>query len=100
MYAVIFRAQTGLQDKEYLDTVTRMRELAFAKYGCIDFVALTEGDQEIAISYWHSQADIAAWKNDPEHNAAQNKGQRHWYSHYTVQVVKVEREYSFTADNT
>ena len=98
MYAVIFRANTGKQDEQYLETVARMRQLAFEKYGCLDFVAVTEGEQEIAISYWESEADILAWKKDPEHHSAQKEGQKHWYSAYKVQVVKIEREYSFSAD--
>lgn len=97
MYAVIFRARTGTQDEQYLDTVARMRQLAFEKYGCLDFVAVTEGEQEIAISYWETEADILAWKKDPEHHLAQKAGQEDWYSAYTVQVVKIEREYSFSA---
>ncbi|WP_415900747.1 antibiotic biosynthesis monooxygenase family protein [Neptuniibacter sp. QD48_11] len=98
MYAVIFRANTGKQDEQYLETVARMRQLAFEKYGCLDFVAVTEGEQEIAISYWESEADILAWKKDPEHHLAQQQGQKDWYRAYTVQVVKIEREYSFSAD--
>jgi len=93
MYAVIFRAKPGVQDQHYSHTVARMRELAFEKYGCLDFVAVTEGDQEIAISYWDSQASIKAWKNDPEHTLAQAKGKDHWYESYHVQVVEVLREY-------
>ena len=44
MYAVIFRAKAAKQDKAYSDTVARMRELAFEQYGCLDFVAVTEGE--------------------------------------------------------
>jgi quinol monooxygenase YgiN len=55
MYAVIFRAKPGVQDEEYGKTVARMRELAFDKYGCLDFIAVTEGDQEVAISYWENE---------------------------------------------
>lgn len=98
MYAVIFRAKTGKQDEQYSETVARMRKLAFEKYGCLDFVAVTEGEQEIAISYWESEADILAWKKDPEHSLAQTEGQKRWYSAYTVQVVKVEREYAFSVE--
>ena len=72
-----------------------MRELAKSKYGCIDFKALTEGNQEIAISYWRSEDDIKAWKQDPEHQLAQKLGREKWYKSYQVQIVKVEREYSF-----
>ncbi|TDR75022.1 hypothetical protein [Photobacterium lutimaris] len=52
MFAVIFRAKTGNQDSQYAEMVAVMRELAFEKYGCLDFIAVTEGEQEIAMSYW------------------------------------------------
>ena len=95
MFAVIFRAQPGMQDEKYDETVTRMRELAFEKYGCIDFIAVTEGDQEIAISYWDSEESIKNWKSDSEHMLAQQQGRSKWYESYIVQVVEIKREYKF-----
>ncbi len=94
MYAVIFRAKVGQQDQAYFDAVARMRTLAFDKYGCLDFIAVTEGEQEVAISYWPDQASIQAWKSDPEHLLAQQQGRAQWYADYKVQVVRIEREYS------
>ena len=58
MYAVIFRATAAAPDADYSDMVERMRELAFARYGCRDFISLTEGDREIAISYWDDEDAI------------------------------------------
>lgn len=97
MYAVIFRAKTGVQDDEYSNTVAKMRQLAFDKYGCIEFVALTEGKDEIAISYWEDEEAIRQWKSDAEHALAQEYGRAKWYESYIVQVVEVKREYSFEA---
>lgn len=95
MYAVIFRAKTGIQDESYSKAVQKMRELAFQKYRCIDFIAVTEGQQEIAISYWDTEADIIKWKNDPEHIRTQSHGQKKWYESYSVQITEIKREYSF-----
>ena len=95
MYAVIFRAKPGVQDDEYGKTVGRMRELAFEKYGCLDFVAVTEGDQEIAISYWETEDAIRLWKSDSEHSLAQEYGRAKWYESYIVQVVEIKREYKY-----
>jgi heme-degrading monooxygenase HmoA len=97
MYAVIFRAKSGIQDSEYATTVGRLRELAFERYGCREFVAVTEGDQEIAISYWENEAAILHWKQDSEHQLAQELGRAKWYESYTVQVVEIKREYSFSS---
>ncbi len=93
MFAVIFRAKPGVQDKEYSTTVARMRELAFDKYGCIEFVAATEGENEIAISYWENEEAIRLWKSDSEHQLAQETGREKWYESYTVQIAEIKREY-------
>ncbi len=98
MFAVIFRAKPAVQDEAYGKTVSKMRELAFEKYGCLDFIAVTEGDQEIAISYWESEKAIKRWKQDSEHTIAQEQGRAHWYESYTVQVVEIKREYSYNSN--
>ena len=96
MYAVIFKAITGQQDEKYIEAVAKMRDLAFNKYGCLDFIAVTEEEQEITISYWPEEKNIRQWKNDPEHLLAQSYGQEKWYQSYSVEVVKIERKYSFS----
>ena len=93
MYAVIFRAQIEKLDDEYHVMAQRMRELAMDKYGCREFVALTEDDVEIAISYWDDQEQIKAWKENVEHLKAQSQGQSKWYKSYHVQITEVIREY-------
>lgn len=93
MHAVIIRASVGTLDEDYRETIQRMKELAFDRYGCIEFVALMDGDQRIAISYWESEAQIARWKMDAEHLLAQRKAREKWYRTYKVQVVEVKREY-------
>ena len=79
MYAVIFKAQLLELDDEYFATAKRLRELALSKYHCIDFIACSENNQEIAISYWPSHEAISAWKNDEMHQAAQKLGATRWY---------------------
>ncbi|MDC0610311.1 antibiotic biosynthesis monooxygenase [Vibrio sp.] len=95
MFAVIFKAKTGQQDSHYSETVKIMRDLAFGTYGCQDFIAVTEGDQEIAISYWLSEDDIQKWYQDTQHTVAQQLGRKKWYRSYTVEVVEIKRQYSF-----
>lgn len=94
MYAVIFTAEISELDEEYATVAARMRELAQTEYGCVGFMALTEGNLEIAISYWEDLAQIRSWKQDPEHLFAQQLGMEKWYKSYRVQVVQVVREYA------
>ena len=98
MFAVIFKAKTGRVDPQYSQTVETMRELAFSQYNCQDFIAVTEGDQEIAISYWLSESDIQNWHKDSQHAVAQALGREKWYTEYTVEVVEIRRRYRFDTE--
>lgn len=95
MYVVIFRAVLRNPDDEYSRIAARLRELALQQFNCIEFVAAMEGANEIALSYWHSEADIKAWKAYAEHAMAQELGRERWYEAYRVQVAQIERDYAF-----
>jgi heme-degrading monooxygenase HmoA len=93
-YAVIFRAEIRELDSEYAAMAARLRELAIEEYGCAAFYAVTEGRQEVAISYWDSEAQIRHWKQNAEHLVAQENGRSKWYRSYSVEVVEVVRSYT------
>ena len=95
MYAVIFKAKINILADDYFEMAERMRTLAMNKYGCVEFTSLTEGEQEISISYWETKEQIQQWKSDPKHMRAQALGREKWYSSYDVQVVKILREYQY-----
>jgi heme-degrading monooxygenase HmoA len=97
MLVVIFRARIRGLDAEYLRVAERMRELAMREFGCLGFQAVTEGQDEIALSYWPDEAAIRAWKAHPEHQRAQQAARDRWYESYSVQVATVSRDYCFTA---
>ncbi len=94
MYVVIFRAEIAELDTEYTEVASRMRDLAITKYGCKEFTACTEGNTEIAISYWESESQIKEWKENVEHLSAQSLGRSKWYKSYTVQITRIVREYT------
>ncbi|MBY5991386.1 antibiotic biosynthesis monooxygenase family protein [Ferrimonas balearica] len=93
MYVVIFRARVAQLDARYSDLAGQLRQRALDEFGCREFVAVTEGQEEIALSYWDSQADILAWKADSEHRVAQSLGRDQWYQHYSVEIAQIERAY-------
>ncbi len=93
MYAVIFRAKINYIDSSYSEMAEKMRNLAMDVYGCSEFTSVTEGKEEISISYWKNQEQIQAWKQDAAHRLAQEFGQSKWYKYYKVQVAKIVREY-------
>ena len=98
MFVVIFRARVRQFDADYTAMAAQMRELALAQFGCLSFTAATEGDQEIAVSYWPDEASIRAWKQHTEHLAAQQLGRERWYASYEVDIAEVRRSYAFPAN--
>lgn len=97
MYVVIFRATARTLDPEYSTTAARLRQMALQEFGCLDFVAVTEGRQEVALSYWPDEASIRAWKQQADHLMAQQLGRERWYSGYTVEVAEIKRRYQAPA---
>ncbi len=97
MFVVIFRARARDLDAEYSAMAAQMRQLALTQFGCLDFTAVTEGDQEVALSYWPDEASIRAWKQHTDHLIAQQLGRERWYTSYTVEVAEVTRRYSHPA---
>jgi heme-degrading monooxygenase HmoA len=93
LFVVIFRAKVRQLDEEYSRVAGRMRDLALAQFGCLEFHAVTEGEDEVALSYWPDEQSIRAWRNHPEHVLAQQAGRDRWYVSYSVQVAEVTREY-------
>jgi len=93
MYVVIFRARVREFDDEYSRAAAQLRELALSQFGCIEFHALTEGADEIALSYWPDEASIRAWKAHADHLLAQRLGRERWYESYQVQIARITRDY-------
>lgn len=93
MFVVIFRATARQLDAEYSATAATLRNLALTQFGCLEFVAVTEGEQEVALSYWPDEASIRAWKQHTDHVMAQQLGRERWYSGYRVEVAEIKRQY-------
>jgi heme-degrading monooxygenase HmoA len=93
MFVVIFRAQVRQFDADYSAMAAQMRELALTQFGCLDFTAVTEGEQEIALSYWPDEASIRAWKQHADHLMAQKLGRERWYAAYSVEIAEIARSY-------
>lgn len=93
MYAVIFKAKIKQLDEEYSSLAAKLRALAMQEFGCTEFSATSEGDMEIAISYWPSLDAIKQWKQASDHLYAQAQGRERWYSEYSVEVTEILRAY-------
>ncbi len=49
------------------------------------------------ISYWKDIESIHNWKKHQQHQEAQKSGKKQWYATYSLRVMKIEKEYSFTS---
>lgn len=102
-YAVIFGSQRRDADPEadpeaYAATAARMTELAAQQPGCLGAISARGPDGfGITVSYWTSEAHIAAWREQAEHRLAREAGRARWYAHYTLEVARVERRAVWTA---
>ena len=93
-FAVIFTSRRTAVDEGYGAMADRMVELASRQPGFLGIEsARGEDGLGITVSYWASEADIAAWKANAEHRVAQISGNKKWYEQFEVRVAKVERAY-------
>lgn len=93
-YAVIFSSQRSEGDHGYAEMASRMARLAATMPGYLGIEDARDSTGfGITVSYWASEAAIAAWKAEAEHAAARETGRRQWYQHYELRVAKVERAY-------
>lgn len=96
-YAVIFTTvRSGADAAGYAVAAAQMMALAAEQPGYLGAESAHE-DLGITVSYWRSLQDIAAWKNNAEHRAAQARGRSEWYAAFRLRVCKVERDSAFTA---
>ena len=96
-YAVIFASvRTPQDDAGYGAAADRMMQLASSQPGYLGVDSVRgAGGIGITVSYWTSEAAIAAWRRDSEHTLAREQGRKNWYSQYELRFAKVERAYGF-----
>ncbi len=93
-YAVIFSSRRSDDGQGYEQMAERMAALAAGQPGFLGAESARGADGfGITVSYWASEAAIAAWRAHAEHRMAQENGKANWYAHYEVRVARVERAY-------
>lgn len=95
--AVIFCSmRNGADEAGYQAAAAEMAALAATQPGycgmqsCRDVTGFG-----ITISYWASEADALAWRNQADHAAARQAGRDTWYAAYTIEVAQVTRSYDW-----
>lgn len=76
----------------------RMYELAIAMPGFSSYQEYQAEDGEsVTIVEFESMETQMAWRNHPEHRAAQQAGRERFYTEYRISVCEVIRDYDFKA---
>jgi heme-degrading monooxygenase HmoA len=99
MILTVFRAR--LRADADIDGATtlneRMVELATTMPGFVSYKDYAAEDGEnVTIVEFASEAEQMAWRNQPEHRDAQERGRREFFAEYKIQVCRVERSYTFS----
>ncbi|SEK41695.1 Heme-degrading monooxygenase HmoA [Pseudoxanthomonas sp. GM95] len=94
-WAVVFSSRRSAGDDiGYGEAARCMVELAQQQPGFLGVEsARGEDGFGITVSYWETEAAIAAWRAHAEHAAVRATGRRDWYTHFELRVAKVERAY-------
>lgn len=91
-YAVIFTSIRTELDNDYSSMAIRMVEMASKEPGFLGIESVHE-DLGITVSYWKDLESIKIWKQNSEHQIAQEKGKKTWYKNYQVRICRVEADY-------
>lgn len=83
----------------YPELAQRMESRAQAMPGFVDFKTFTAPDGErLSLVVFDSLDAHAAWRDDPEHRAAQRRGRSEFYSEYAITVCVQRQHRSFNSD--
>jgi len=101
MVVVIFRTRLkpGVE-AEIEELGGRMYALGAEMPGFISYSEYSGADGEsVAIVEFDSHESLRAWREQPDHKAAQEAGRERFFSEYRVTVCDPVRDYDFKADD-
>ena len=83
-------------EKAYGELSPHISELAQARDGFIDAKTFVAADGErVTVVTFENQQTHDAWRDHPEHQAAQQRGIHEFYETYSIQVGTVTYSHSF-----
>ena len=92
----VFRSRLRDPHEGYDVTADEMEAAARAMPGFVDFKSFSAEDGErVSIIVFDSADSHTAWRDDPRHRAAQQRGRKEWYAEYHIQVCELRSERRF-----
>jgi heme-degrading monooxygenase HmoA len=97
MVTVIFRSRLRADaGPDYAATAARLLELARSMPGFVSFRHYEAPDGErLALIEFASEEALRAWREHPEHRAAQRRGREEWYAWFRLTTCQPLREIVF-----
>ena len=95
MIAVIFEVWPH-DGRRYLDIAAELRPLLDGIDGFLSierFESLSEKGKILSLSFWRDEEAVKAWRNTPEHRAAQAAGRGGVFADYRLRIAAVVRDY-------
>lgn len=97
MVMAVFRSR--LRDDraaEFQELAGRMLETARSMPGFVSYKVYVAADGErCSIIEFESHDELRAWREHPDHRAAQQLGRERYYQEYSLHVARPERESRF-----
>lgn len=99
MVVTVFRSRLRSDAQpSYGAVADEMESAARAMPGFIDFTRSTTDDGErVSIVTFDSWASHRAWRDDPRHRVAQQRGRDEFYTEYSIQVGEVSHRRRWAA---
>ncbi|MGW4162959.1 antibiotic biosynthesis monooxygenase family protein [Streptomyces sp. NPDC004788] len=98
-YTAVFTSIRPDAPEGYAETAARLNEVVKDIPGFLGYEsARTPGGIGITVAYFRDEEGLMAWRQNPEHAAAQRRGRAEWYEAYSLHIAKVERSYSFVRE--
>jgi heme-degrading monooxygenase HmoA len=98
MVVVVFRTRLrqGIDEQQLGSLGEAMYAIASSMPGFLSYkdFAATDGEN-ISIVEFESPEALAAWRDHPEHKAAQQRGREEFFEEYRIQVCTPLRQYGF-----
>lgn len=100
MIAVIFEVLPDDERRqEYFDRAAALKAQLETIDGFISierFQSLGTPGKVLSLSFWRDEEAVRAWRNLPEHRAAQEAGRGGVFADYRLRVAQVIRDYGMT----
>ena len=98
MIAVIFEVtmKDGKAD-DYFGLAESLKPILEGIDGFISverFESTTNPGKYVSLSFWRDEAAVAAWREQAEHGAAQDRGKSEIFADFRIRVASVLRDYS------